>query len=213
MSPRSLLIGLALILASGCGTATQTPTPEPSPALHEKHSEQFLQPGDVVRLRIWREPDLSGDFQIGTDGVVVFPLIGPRQVTNLTPDVLKAELIDAYSTFLRNPSIEVQPLRRINIYGAVRQAGLYPVDPTMTLADALALAGGATTNGDLDAVELIRNGERISGQLRQDSRIAELAIRSGDKLYVPERSWISRNMGLVTTLISATVSLIIAFGR
>ena len=180
---------------------------------HAAAAAQVLQPGDLVRLRIWREPDLSGDFLVGTDGVVVFPLIGPRQVMDRSPDALKVELVEAYAEYLRNPSIEVLPLRRVNIYGAVQQAGLYPVDPTMTLYDALALAGGPTTNGDPDKFELVRDGERVKAKLARDTRIDELPIRSGDQLFVPERSWFSRNTGLVATMISATVSLIIAFGR
>lgn len=213
MSPRSLLIGLALILASGCGTATQPPTPEPSPALHEKHSEQFLQPGDVVRLRIWREPDLSGDFPIDETGTAVFPLIGPRKVTDTSASELKRELIEAYETYLRNPSIDVILLRRVNVLGAVNKAGLYPVDPTMTVADVLALAGGTTSIGNPNKVRLIRDGETITTSLSQRTVIGELEVRSGDQFYVPEKSWISRNSNIVSAAITATISLIIALDR
>ena len=215
-------ITAAVLAAHATPSYAQATTPPDNPTVDgaaaavappADDAAQVLQPGDLVRLRIWREPDLSGDFLVGTDGVVVFPLIGPRQVMDRSPDALKVELVEAYAEYLRNPSIEVLPLRRVNIYGAVQQAGLYPVDPTMTLYDALALAGGPTTNGDPDKVELVRDGERVKAKLARDTRIAELPIRSGDQLFVPERSWFSRNTGLVATMISATVSLIIAFGR
>jgi polysaccharide export outer membrane protein len=171
---------------------------------------EFLQPGDRVRLRIWREPDLSGDFPVDEEGIVVFPLLGPLLVTAESPASLKVRLAASYQEYLRNPSIEVLPMRRVNILGSVRAPGLYPVDATMTLDDAVALAGGTTPQGDLDKVDLLRGGERIQGRLSQRTMIADLAIRSGDQLFVPERSWISRNSGVVATSISASVSLIIA---
>lgn len=171
---------------------------------------QVLQPGDMIRLKIWREPDLSDDFLVDEAGIAVFPLLGPMQVTEESTASLKARLTAAYSEYLRHPAIEVIPLRRVNILGSVRTPGLHPVDATMMLADALALAGGSTQQGDVDRIELIRAGERIHGRLSHTATIGDLAIRSGDQIFVPERSWISRNSGIVATTISASVSLIIA---
>ena len=115
-----------------------------------------LRPGDVVRLRSWREPDLSGDFPVDETGVVVFPKIGPLTVTREAPESLKSKLVSAYQRYLRNPSIDVTMLRRVNILGEVRNPGLHPVDPTMTVADAIALAGGVTPIGSADKIEVRR---------------------------------------------------------
>jgi protein involved in polysaccharide export with SLBB domain len=169
-----------------------------------------LQPGDVVRLQIWREPDLSGDFPVDQRGVVTFPKLGPVSVAEENAQSLKSRLVSAYQEYLRNPSIEVTLLRRINVLGAVKSPGLYPVDPSMTIADAVALAGGATPDGNRREIELMRGGERIAVRLTDAVRIADLPLQSGDQLFVPERSWISRNPGLLATSISAGVSLIIA---
>jgi len=187
--------------------AGQTP---PVPVQRTVEAWEVLRPGDVIRVKIWREPDLSGDFVVDVDGTAIFPLLGPVMVTDESPTSLKARLTAAYQEYLRHPSIEVRPMRRVNILGSVRQPGLYPVDATMTLADALALAGGTTPQGDVDKIELIRDGERIEGRLSHATSIAELSIHSGDQLFVPERSWISRNAGIVSATISASVSLIIA---
>jgi polysaccharide export outer membrane protein len=187
------------------------PAQSPTPALEDTvEAWEFLQPGDLVRLRIWREPDLSGDFPVDEAGIVVFPLLGPLLVTAESPTSLKVRLAAAYQEYLRNPSIEVFPMRRVNILGSVRAPGLYPVDATMTLDDAVALAGGTTPQGDLDKVDLLRGGERIQGRLSQRTMSADLAIRSGAQLFVPERSWISRNSNIVAVSISASVSLVIA---
>lgn len=169
-----------------------------------------MQPGDVVRLQIWREPDLSGEFTVDQAGVVTFPKLGPIEVSSETAASLRSRLVAAYQEFLRNPSIEVTLLRRVNILGAVKSPGLYPVDATMTIADAVALAGGATPDGNRREIELMRGGQKIAVRLTDAVRLDDLPLRSGDQLFIPERSWISRNPGLITTALSAGVSLIIA---
>jgi polysaccharide export outer membrane protein len=167
----------------------------------------LLRPGDLVRLRIWREPDLGGEFLVNEQGKVILPKIGELLVTDRSPEELRQVVLDAYLRFLRNPSIEIIFLRRINVLGAVRNPGLYPIDPTTTIADALALAGGAQPNGKPDQVKLLRAGEVVTALIGPEMRIAELDLRSGDQLYVPERSWWSRNTGILATVISSVVTI------
>ena len=205
-------IVLALVVGGCASGGGKTPAPELAPRAQVEYP---LLPGDVIRLRIWREPDLSGEFPVNEDGRVTFPKIGTVETTNLTLVDLERMVREQYAHFLRNPSIEIVPLRRINILGAVRAPGLYPVDPTMTLRDAIAMAGGVTPNGREDRVELIRGQVRLVTEVRGDTRITDLGVRSGDQVYVPERIWIARNAGLVatvaSTVVSAAVALIIAF--
>jgi protein involved in polysaccharide export with SLBB domain len=197
----------ALVLTSASRAFAQLAADSVQPAAD---STMVLRPGDVVRLRIWREPDLSGEFPVDEKGVVVFPKIGPLSVTDDVPESLKSKLVSAYKVYLRNPSIDVTMLRRVNILGEVRNPGLHPVDPTMTVADAIALAGGVTPIGSANNVELIRGGEKLTTKLSTRTRIAESPVRSGDQIYVRERSWVSRNTGIVATGLSAGVSLVIA---
>ena len=169
-----------------------------------------LHPGDAIRLRIWQEPELSGEFTVDEEGDVVLPKIGRVNVNGVPPEVLEQQLIESYQKFLIHSSIEVRLLRRVQVLGAVREPGLYPVDATMTISDALALAGGTTSEGNPRRVELVRDGERIEGVLSVDMSLANAAIRSGDQLFVPERSWLSRNTGVMATGISAATGLLIA---
>jgi len=166
-----------------------------------------LVPGDVIRLRIWREPDLSGEFPVDADGVVVFPKIGAQRVTGESQEALRARLIALYSEYLRNPSIEVTFLRRINVLGAVRQPGLIAVDPTMVVADAIALAGGVMPEGRTDRIKLIRGDEVLTADVSQRTRIADLPLQSGDQLYVPEKGWFSRH-NMAASVVSAGLSLV-----
>ena len=202
-------IAVTAILAASIAACAHTPPPPP-----EMGPEPLvLFPGDMVRLRVWRGDNMNGDYLVNNDGSVVFPLLGPWPVTGKSADSLKAELVAEYGKYLRTPSIEVIPLRRVAITGAVQKGGLYPVDPTMTLADALALAGGATPQGDPNKVDLIRDGRVIRAELRQDVRILELPIRSGDQLFVPERSWITRNASVIASIITTTGAIVVALIR
>ena len=171
---------------------------------------QTLRPGDVVRLQIWREQEMSGEFIVDESGMVVFPRVGEYQVLDDTPETLKARLLADYQQYLRNPSIEITVLRRVRIIGAVTSPGLRLVDPTVTVADALAVAGGATMNGDPDKIRIIRDGVEIAVDIRSNTRIADSPIRSGDQIFVPERSWVARNSAVVAAAITGGVSLVIA---
>lgn len=207
---------LALIVLSATGASAQA-TSAPPAALSAQRgardSAGTLRPGDIVRLRIWREPDLSGDFPVDEGGLVVFPKIGPLKVVGESPMWLKDTLVKSYQVYLRNPSIDVILLRRVNVLGAVRNPGLYPVDPTMLIADVIAAAGGATPQGKSDEVQLLRGGKTVTANLTGGTLVADLHIQSGDQLFVPERSWVSRNSGVVAAALSATVSLFIALRR
>jgi len=173
-------------------------------------SARSVRPGDVIRLRIWREPDWSGEFPVDEDGSVIFPRVGRYDVRLDTPESLRERLLAEYRQYLRNPSIEITVLRRVRIIGAVHEPGLHLVDPTITVADALALAGGATPIGDPDKIRIIRDGVQIAVDIRQDTRIGDSPIQSGDQILVPERSWVSRNAAVVAAAITGSVSLVIA---
>jgi polysaccharide export outer membrane protein len=172
--------------------------------------ESVLRPGDVVRLNIWREESLSGDFPVARDGTVVLPRIGRYDVTQDPPDVVRDSMLVAFQKFLRNPSIEITFLRRITVLGSVRAAGVHFVDPTMTTAEAIGLAGGTSPDGANDRVLLMRGDETIT-TVTGHVRIADTPLRSGDQLFVPERSWVSRNQGVVAAVVSGLISVAVAF--
>jgi protein involved in polysaccharide export with SLBB domain len=193
---------LLLAVAAAVPAAGQEPTPP--------DTMDVLRAGDVVRLRVWREESFSGEFTVDQSGRVVLPRLGTVQAAGVPTDTLRERILDGLGRYLRNPSIDVVFLRRITIHGAVTRAGLYPVDPTMTVLDALALAGGARHDGRLDQIRLIRDGEEIMRVPTTGVQLSELRIRSGDQLVVPEQTWFRRNTGLIATGISAAASLAIA---
>jgi len=199
---RAVLIGASGVLVA----CSSSPPPETAP---DQASPELL-PGDAVRVQVWREADLSGTFTVDDRGVITLPLLGEREVEGLNPATLRDRLLSDYTTYLQNPSIEVTILRRINILGEVRNPGLYPVDATVSMADALALAGGVTSSGDLNKIELVRDNEVVAKGVNQASMIGASDIRSGDQIVVGEKSWVSRNLAVVIGSVIAAGAIIAA---
>lgn len=192
-----------LASASASRAAAQRPGETSRETAHEtsrqlsRANSRGLEPGDMVRLKIWREPDLSADYRVDEKSMVVFPKIGTVDVSRLPADSLRSLLVSSYSKYLQDASVDVTFLRRIDIIGEVKNPGLYHVDPTMSLPDVLAMAGGVTPEGDANKIQLIRRGSRAPVHLARDVSLADSTLQSGDELRVPQRSWLSRNAAAV----------------
>jgi polysaccharide export outer membrane protein len=163
-----------------------------------------LRSGDVVQVRVWREADLSGAFVVDPRGRVVLPLLGERAVTGRSWSLVKDELLNAYAGELRNPSIELTPLRRVFVLGEVNKPGAYDLDPAMSLAGAVATAGGANPSGDLRKVRVVRDGAVVVDGVPLEGGLAGVDVRSGDQVFVGRRGWTERNS---TFLVTAALSL------
>jgi polysaccharide export outer membrane protein len=199
-----LLICAALSVLHPSGSEAQADSSHPAGA---PANGIGVQPGDLIRLKVWREPDMSGDVVIDAAGEAIFPRIGRIVVTGWAPDSLRRFLVASFSRYLKNPAIDITVLPRVTILGAVRTPGVQNLDPTFTIADAVALAGGATPDGQQDNIELRRRGAKMPVKLSLGERLSDTPVQSGDQLIVPERSWLSRNPGLMLGVISAATSI------
>jgi polysaccharide export outer membrane protein len=166
-----------------------------------------LHPGDIVSVEIWREPDLSGQYQVAANGQIILPMLGIIGVVGKSAEAIAADITTGYSKYLVNPSIQVTVLRRVSVQGNIRNPGLYPVDATVTMADLLAMAGGLTSNADPKKIRLVRNGSVLDVALSPEMIIESSPVRSGDQVFVGERSWLARNSGIIigTSITAAAV--------
>lgn len=172
-----------------------------------------LRPGDLIRLEIWREEDLSGEFLVNEMGFVTLPLIGAKDTNDLPIGELRNQLIAEYRIQLQNPSITVTPLRQVHVLGEVNQPGMYAIDPTVTLAGAIALAGGASSLGDLRKIRIVREGNVISSSVHAQATLDQIDMRSGDQIFVERRSWFERNTAFIITALISVTSLVVSFSR
>jgi polysaccharide export outer membrane protein len=176
------------IFIAACASSPP-PRQDPPPAV------SGVRPGDVVQVKVWREQDYSGDFTVDSRGIVTVPLLGQIAVRGRAAEWVSDSLRHAYQAFLKNPSIEITVLRRIAVSGEVAKPGLYPADATITIGDLIALAGGVTSSGNQKRVELLRDGRIIISGLGPGTVLQNSQVQSGDQIFVPQRSWFSRNGG------------------
>jgi len=186
-----------------------TPSRSDAQVVPQPHDPRIL-PGDLVRLKVWREPDWDGDFLVDQFGVVALPFVGDVQTSGLTQWSLKAKLQEAYAREIANLSLTVLVLKRVRVSGEVRSPGIHALDPTMRVADALILSGGRTGDGKADEVLLRRAGQTEAVNVLVDTRLSELALETGDELTVLQRPWLSRNAGAVLGSGVGLVGLVVA---
>ncbi|MQA92157.1 MAG: hypothetical protein GEU90_18355 [Gemmatimonas sp.] len=176
-----------------------------------------IQPGDQIRLQVWREPDLSGDFTVDEQGEAILPRIGRLEAASMEAAALQDSLYVAYGRYLRNPSIEIAVLRRIGVHGEVRNPSLYMVDLTMTLREVIAMAGGITDAGNPERIAIIRGDEEIRLDTNGQEQFDTAELRSGDQIVVGRRSWLALNplaaLSASTALISFVVGVILPLVR
>lgn len=205
-SPRTIrILAIAGVLAlSACASSSTARGPVPAGAAVGRM--QPLAPGDAVRITAWREEMISGEYQIDETGHVVLPMLGRVRAADLEPTAVKQEILEGYANQVRNAELEVTLLRRVAILGDVTTPGLYLIDPTMVLADAVALAGGASSQGNLGKTRVLRTGVDVTQSIVLEEPLAN-QLRSGDQIFVPKTNWFQRN-GLIvigTLVTSATI--------
>lgn len=182
-----LLLGAALGIVfgglSGCASSASRQTF----AKAESNEPYTLDSGDKLRVTVFGQPDLSGEFAVDGSGMIAIPLIPPVNAGGLTTTELQASIADALSrTLLRNPNVSVQvtEFRPFYILGEVAKAGQYPFVNGMTVQSAVAIAGGFTYRAYQDSVHVTR---RVGGRLVEVDLPTNAPVRPGDTILVEER--------------------------
>ena len=172
-------------------------------------AEDAIRPGDVVRLTVLRDKELSGDFPVNQFGTVVLPLVGEYDVTHDSNRSLRERVIRDIQAIRSARDIELVVLRRVRVVGEVNEPGVYPLDPTMSVADAVAMARGRTQWADEGKVVLRRGGQVVDADLRLEVPVSESAILSGDEIFVPRRTWVDRNLSAVIAGASTVAGIMV----
>ncbi|TVQ96276.1 MAG: polysaccharide export protein [Desulfovibrionales bacterium] len=116
--------------------------------------------GDKVRITVFGEDQLSGEFQVDGSGYISFPLVGEVQTSGHAPRDLERILVDKLRDgYLVNPSISIEVLnyRPFYILGQVNKPGKYEYVSGITLQNAVAMAGGYTHRARQNRAEITRN--------------------------------------------------------
>ena len=143
-----------------------------------------LGPGDKVRVTVFGESDLSGEYQVDGSGMVRLPLIGTLQAAGVTAPALEQNIAAALEDgYIKNPrvNVEITLYRPFYIIGAVNRPGQYPYVDHMSALNAVALAGGFTDQA-IQSTIYVRHEGSTTEQTIETSQLAE--IQPGDVVRV-----------------------------
>lgn len=142
--------------------------------------------GDKLKVTVFGEPELSGEFEVDAAGRIAMPLIGPVDAVDMTIEEFKRSAVARLGDgFLKNPrlNVEVTNYRPFYVHGEVRSGGEFKFKNGLRVRDAVAMAGGYTYRADQDYVLLAR-GNQSMVRVPLPSNISLLP---GDNLRIPER--------------------------
>lgn len=117
---------------------------------------------DVLAINVWKEPDVSRVIPVRSDGRISLPLAGELQAAGQTPKQLEQEIGKRLASYISEPEVTVivqeSKSRRINILGMVTKPGSYLMSNSMTVLDAIAMAGGFKDFAKQKNIYVLRQG-------------------------------------------------------
>jgi len=191
------LVGLAIALAlAGCSTAGNSDIAFPmqvaqlQPTANSpttSYGPYALRPNDQVRVQVYNEPDITGDYQVDSAGYLSIPLAGRVKAAGLTASQLERSITSRLKGGILNDprvTIQVSTYAPIYIHGEVKKSGEFPFRPGLTVMDAVAAAGGFTYRADDSRAYVRRSGAAAEFVYPLDARVL---VFPGDNIRIPER--------------------------
>lgn len=167
-------------------------TPSPVPSLSTTTAFGLpLEPGDTISVIVSGEPQVTGYYTIREDGRIVFPMVGPLQVSGFTAMQLADRLTTALQKYVRWPVVAVdvvsaQP-RAVTVLGDVPRPGTYDLRLAPNLHALLALAGEVSATADLPRAVVVREGEVTPLLKPGETQLPHLELHPGDVIAFPSR--------------------------
>ena len=200
-----LLLGIALsILAAPLGVPAQdaaeakpkagTSAPQVSAA---QDAEYKIGAQDVLRIDVWKEPEISRTASVRPDGRISLPLINDVQAAGLTAAQLAAVIADGLRKYITNPQVTVGVTeinsRRVYVTGEVTRPGAFPLLPNMTVLQALSSSGGFSQFAKLKSIYVLRteDGKQVKHPFNYKEVVSgkkpelNIPLQPGDVIVVP----------------------------
>jgi protein involved in polysaccharide export with SLBB domain len=184
------LLVFCLLAVTGCSASSNlgpVSEAEQNTIIEAAKGSPRLQAGEKIRLTVYGEASLSGDYQIDPSGYLSLPLAGTVKAAGLTQAELEQELSRKFrSEYLRNPkvTISITEFRPFYILGEIERPGAYPYTSGLNVLSAIAIAGGTTYRGSRSTVLIQHPGE---GGMREYPLTSSVPILPGDIIRIPQR--------------------------
>ncbi len=196
-----LLTGMSSVSAE-VPLAQAAPPPAPAVATPSETPpddvpDYYVAPGDVLRLSVWKEPELTTDVFVRLDGRITVPLVGDLKVSGRTTESVATEIRTKLRAFLEVPlvtlTVHQATSARFYVVGEVATSGAFPLTGRITVLQALAVAGGFRTFAKRERIVIVRERLGVKSAIPFNFRDLELGVRleqnipllSGDILIVP----------------------------
>ena len=154
--------------------------------------------GDVFEVRVYGEEDLSGNYQVSSDGSINFPLAGRIEVDGMTAHQVANALSESLKNFIKNPSVSVYvkeyQSKKVYVFGKVQRSGTFPYEQGMNIIQAITLAGGFGPMANQDSAYVTRlvsgQEQRIKVSVKDigEGKTPNFRLEPGDIVFIDE-SW------------------------
>jgi polysaccharide export outer membrane protein len=197
---RAVLLGWGMLaLTSGPAAAQPGPSMTTGPGSASAAVPEYrLGPGDVVRITVYQNPDLTLETRLTEAGLVSYPLLGSVMLGNLSVSAAEQRIAEGLrnGNFVRQPQVTLAVLQvrghQVSVLGQVNRPGRYPLETgDLRLTDALALAGGVTPGGaDVAVLMGTRDGRPfreeidVPGLFAPNGRDRDRLLRHGDTVFI-----------------------------
>lgn len=192
--------GLLLLLAclTGLFACARPAAPPPKEEQAGKRIPYVIGIPDVLRISVWRNPELSVDVPVRNDGKISVPLIDDVQAEGLTPAELKEVIAEQLSEYISTPDVTVIVLQAnshmVTVVGAVGRSGTVPLTREMRVLDAIAAVGGFTAWANTSDVRILRRGPdgihsyrfNYGAYVAGKAHDSNLLLEPGDTVVVPD---------------------------
>lgn len=184
---RTLSVSLAVALLSGCAGGPISGSTQAMQDSRAAAQSYRLAMGDKVRIAVFNESNLSGEYTIGPDGKITLPLAGEIVAAGLTvPELQQTVTKTLKDGLVQDPNVTVTAadLRPYYILGEVNKPGKYSYTPELTVMNAVATAEGFTYRADMGAI-YVRHASDPSE--KEVDLTATTAVLPGDTIRVTQR--------------------------
>lgn len=183
----SLVVAMFALVATSSGPLSAASAQQVVVAQPPTAGTYILGPNDRVRVKVYGEPDITGEYEVDSTGQISVPLAGHVRAEGLTTRQLEGAIRSALTKgIVRDPrvNVEVALYRPYYILGEVKKGGEYPYRIGLTVMDAVASAGGYTYRANENKVYLRRAGAGVEEVYPLD---APVPVFPGDNVRIPER--------------------------
>jgi polysaccharide export outer membrane protein len=190
---------VVVVLAAGFALACShgaPPPPEPGPM---DRADYVIGPADVLRIQVWKNPELSVDVPVRPDGKISVPLANDVQAAGLTANELKDVLTQSLAEFVAAPDVTVMVReirsKNVHVLGEVQRPVEIPLVVDMRALEAISIAGGFSPYADKSDVRIFRpnpDGTVVEYRFNYNAFLkgknpeSNLRLQPGDTIVVPD---------------------------